>query len=146
MSACNLFPPTLLHSENLHHADEDVDEIELQRDALVDRVLLHQATLSKPGVVENFLHVVESEATEDSQTSVEPDVLRPHECAGGSDRKDERCKTRKRDNSDTREKGTTQIQVLLLLGGCANESDGSHHAHGVQTSACEYTGSEEEHR
>ena len=57
-------PPSLLHGEYLHHSDKDVDEVEFERNALVDRVALHQASLRHPSVGQDLLDVVEREARE----------------------------------------------------------------------------------
>jgi hypothetical protein len=133
----DLLPVVAPHAEDLDHADEDVNEVKLEADTLVDDVTLHVATLGKTGVVQNLLHIIEGEATKDSQSTVQPDALRPHESAGSSGGKDHRSKTGESDDSNTSEEGTTEVQVLLLLSGSTNESNGTHHADSVETSASE---------
>jgi hypothetical protein len=133
----DLLPVVAPHAEDLNHTDEDVDEVELEADTLVDNIALHVSTLSKAGVVQDLLHIIESEATEDSQSTVQPEALRPHQSAGSSGGKDHGSKTRESDDSDTSEEGTTKIQVLLLLSGSTNEGNGAHHADSVETSASE---------
>lgn len=100
---------SLLHGQNLYHADEDVDEVELKRNTLVDRVGLHETTLAHPGVVEDFLYIVKGETAEDSKSTVKPDVLGPHECPGCCGWDDEWRKTRKRDDCDTGQKWSTKV-------------------------------------
>lgn len=53
-----LLPPALLHHQNLHHPDEDVQEVQLKRNALVHWVLLDHALLGQPGMVQHFLDIV----------------------------------------------------------------------------------------
>ena len=57
----------MLHCQDLHQADEDVDEVELERDGLVDHITLHEAALGHAGVVEDLLDVVKGEAAEDGE-------------------------------------------------------------------------------
>lgn len=65
-----LLPPILLHHQYLHHPDEDIEEVQLQANTLVDRVLLDDTPLGQSGVVEHFLHVVQGEATKEGKTSI----------------------------------------------------------------------------
>lgn len=140
-------PPVLLaHAQDLHHTDEDVQEVELEADALVDRVLLDQAPLRHARVVQDLLDVVEGEATEDGQTAVQPDALRPHQRAGCGGGEDEGRETGESDDGDTREQRTTEVHVLLLLSGGADEGDRAHHPDGVETSAGEDRGVHEHQR
>lgn len=53
-----LFPPVLLHAQDLDHADENVNEVELKRDRLIDGVLGDQATLSRACMVQHLLHII----------------------------------------------------------------------------------------
>ena len=133
----DLLPVVASHAKDLDHADEDVDEVKLEADTLVDNVTLHVSTLSKAGVVQNLLDIIESEATEDSQSTVQPDALGPHQSASSSGGKDHGSKTGESDDGNTSEEGTTEVQVLLLLSGSTNESNGAHHADSVKTSAGE---------
>jgi hypothetical protein len=142
----DLLPVVAPHAEDLDHADEDVDEVKLEADTLVDNVTLHVSTLSEAGVVQNLLDIIEGEATEDSQSTVQPDALRPHQCAGSSGGKDHGSETRESDDGNTSEEGTTEVQVLLLLSGSTNESNGTHHADSVKTSASEDSGVHEHQR
>lgn len=64
----SLLSPSLLHCQNLDHANEDVDEVEFKSDGLVNGIASEHAALSEAGVVENLLSVVEGEATEDGET------------------------------------------------------------------------------
>ena len=54
----NLFPPVLAHAQDLYHADEDVDKVQLKRDGLVDGVLGDQAGLSLACMVQHLLNVI----------------------------------------------------------------------------------------
>lgn len=69
----HLFPAVLVHGQNLYHADENVQEVQLKRNALVDRVAYHAASLSHLGVVQNLLHIVQGEAAKDGETTIQPD-------------------------------------------------------------------------
>lgn len=123
----------MLHHQNLDHSDEDVEEVQLKRDALVDGVLLDDAALSETGVVKNLLDVVQSEATKDGETTVQPDVLSKGEGTGSGGGNDERSETRDGDDSSTGQQRSTNVEVLLLLGSSTNEGDGTHHGNSVET-------------
>ena len=77
--------PPISHAQDLDHSDEDVEEVKLKADTLVDDILSHKAGLSKSGVVKDLLDIVECEATENCKTSIQPDVLTPHQtsCSSG---------------------------------------------------------------
>lgn len=90
-----------LHAKDLHHAHKDVDEVKLEADTLIDGVSPDKTSLSETGVVQNPLDIVQSEAAEDSQSTIEPETLRPHQCTGGSGWKNERSQAGKSDNSNT---------------------------------------------
>ena len=99
----NLLPP-LLHGHDLYQAHEDVDEVELKADALVHGVLGSQATLRHACVVEDLLDVVEGEAHEDGETTVEPDVLSPCKGSESSCRQNHGCEAGECDKGHTGEK------------------------------------------
>lgn len=132
-----LLSSVLLHGQDLDHANEDVDEVELKADGLIDGVTLDQAALAKTGVVQDLLNVVEGEATKDDETTVEPDVLSEHESTGGGGGKDQRSKTRESDNSDTSKKRATDVEVLVGLGSGTNKGNAAHKANSVETSTGE---------
>ena len=111
------------HAQNLDHTDEDVDEVQLKADGLVDNVLANQASLGHAGMVKDLLDVVEGETTEDGETTVQPDLLGPHQSAGGSGGEDERSETGESDDGHTSEQRSTQVHVLLLLSGGTDKSD-----------------------
>jgi hypothetical protein len=89
----------LLHCEDLHEPDEDVDHVELEADRLLERVRRDHTRLSELGVVQDLLgavktksaraapaqperHVlVENEAGEDGEATVERDGLSHRESA-----------------------------------------------------------------
>lgn len=127
----------LVGAENLHHADEDVEEVELEGNALVDGVAAHDTTLSQTSMVQNLLDIVEREAAKDSQTTVQPDALGQREGADSSDRQQQRSEARHGDNRSTGQKRAANVQVLLLLSGGANNRQGTHHGDGVETSTGE---------
>ena len=83
-------------------------------------------------MVQHFLHVVQCETTKDGQATVQPEVLRPHQRAGGGGRQDERGEARKCDDGDTGEEGPTEVEILLLLGRRANKGDGAHQTDRVE--------------
>lgn len=133
--SCSLLPPVLLHHEDLDHPDEDVQEVQLKADALVDWILLDVASLCQTSVVQHLLHIVKSEATKDSETTVQPEVLGESESANSGGGKNEGCKAGKTNNYGTSEQGTTDVEVLLLLGGGADNGDGTHDTNGVEAGA-----------
>lgn len=45
-TSSGLLPSVLAHTQDLHHTDEDVDEVQLERDGLVYRILGNKSTLS----------------------------------------------------------------------------------------------------
>lgn len=128
-------PVVLAHAQDLDHTDEDVDEVQLKADTLVDDILANQASLSHASVVEDLLDIIEGETTEDSETTVQPDLLGPHQSAGGSSGEDKRSETGESDNGHTSEQRSTKVHVLLLLSSGTDESNGTHHSSGVKTSA-----------
>lgn len=142
----SLLPPALLHSQDLDHPDEDIDEVQLEVDGLVDGILGHEAALGHAGVVKDLLHIVESEATKDSKTAVQPDVFSPHQCAGSGGGYDHGGKTRKSNDGNTSEQRATEVHVLVGLGGSANERKRAHETSSVETGACENGRVHEEER
>lgn len=97
-------------------------------------------------MVQDLLDVVQGEATEDGKTTVEPDVLGPHEGAGSSGRQDHGSETGESNDGNASKERTTEVEVLLLLGSRADESDGAHHTDRVETSASEQGGVHEHER
>lgn len=97
-------------------------------------------------MVQDLLDVVEGEATEDGQTTVQPDTLRPHQSARSSGRENHGSQTGESDNGDTSKERSTEVHVLFLLGGGTDESDRAHHSNSVETSTSEDSGMEEHHR
>lgn len=157
----SLLPP-LLHAQDLDQPDEDVDKVELEADALLDGVPGDHAALGHAGVVQDLLDVVQGEATKDGQTTVQPEVLSPHQGAGSGGGQDQRGESRERNDGNTGEQGATEVEVLFLLGGGTDEGDGTlirvsggnllksfyayHHSNSVQTSAGEEGRLHEEER
>lgn len=97
-------------------------------------------------MVQDLLDVIEGEAAEDSQATIQPDALGPEQGAGSGGGKDHRSETGESDDGNTGEKRSAEVHVLLLLGGGTNESDGAHHSNGVETSAGKDSRVEEHHR
>ncbi|KKA17376.1 hypothetical protein T310_8777, partial [Rasamsonia emersonii CBS 393.64] len=142
----HLSPVLTLHSQDLDHPDEDVDEVEFQADALIHRVLLDNAPLGETGVVQDPLHIIQGEAAEHGETAVQPDPLRPHQGARSGRRKDQRSEAGEGDESDTGQQRTAQVQVLLLLGRGTDKRDRAHHSHRVETSTSKESGRQEHQR
>ena len=117
----NLLSPVLLHHQNLYHPNEDVQEVQLQANALIDRILWNSSLLSQPSVHQNFLDIIESKTTEDCQSSPQPDVLSESECSDSGGWEDERSESRDSDERNTSKERSTKVQVFLLLSGCTNE-------------------------
>lgn len=136
----SLLSSVLLHGQNLDHANEDVDKVKLKADGLVDGVTLDQAALAETGVVQNLLDVVEGEATEDDETTVEPEVLSEHESTGGGGGKDQRSETGESDNSNTSKKRTTDVKVLVSLGSGTDKGNAAHQTDSVETGTSENGG------
>lgn len=91
----------------------------------------------------DLLGVIERESTEDSQTSVQPEVLSPHQSASSGSWKDKWRKTGECDDCDTGEQRSTDVQVLLLLSSSTDEGNGAHHSNRVESSASEDSRREE---
>lgn len=96
-------------------------------------------------MVEDLLDIVEGEATEDSETTIQPDTLRPEQRPGRGSGENHGSKTGEGDDGDTGEERSTEVHVLFLLGSGADEGDRAHHANGVETSASEDSRMEEHH-
>lgn len=129
----HLLASVLLHHQDLDHSDEDVEEVQLERDALVNGVLLDDAALGQTGVVEDLLDVVQSETTKDGETTVQPDVLGKGQGTDSSSGNDERSETRDGNNGGTGQQRSTNVEVLLLLGSGTDKGDGAHHGDSVKT-------------
>lgn len=132
-STSSLLPAVLLHHQNLHHTDKDVDKVKLKRNALVDSILANDAALGKTGVVQNLLDVVEGEAAKDSETAVQRDALGQGEGADGGDGQQHRREAGGDDDAEASEEGPADVEVLVLLGGGTDDGEGAHHGDGVET-------------
>lgn len=132
-----LLSSVLLHHQDLNHSDKDVEEVELKRDGLVDRITLNHTSLSETGVVEHLLDVVQSEATKDSQTTIQPDTLGEGKSADGSGGDDQGSEARDSNDGGTSQKRTTNVEVLLLLSSGTHDGQSAHHGNSVETSAGE---------
>jgi hypothetical protein len=130
-----LLPP--LHAKNLHHANKNIQKVQLQTNTLIDNILPDHPPLSHASMLQDLLHVVQGEASKDSETTIQPNLLTPHQRAGGGGREHKRCKAGDGHDGDTGQKGTTEVEVFFLFGGGADESDGTHHAERVDTGAGE---------
>ena len=140
-------PPVVVsHGQNLNHTNEDVDKVQLEANGLVNNVLADKAPLRHASVVKDLLNVVESETSEDSKTTIQPDFLRPHQSTGGGRRKDKRRESREGNDSHTGKQRRSQVQVLLLLSCGTNESNRAHHSNSVETSTSEKSGVHEHQR
>lgn len=130
-------PAVLLHHQDLDHADKDVEEVELEGDALVDGVLGEAAGVRQAGVVQHLLHVVQGEAAEDGEAAVQPEVLGEGERAHGRGGQEHGGETGDGDDGGAGEEGTADVQVLLLLSGGTDDGQGAHHGNRVGTGAGE---------
>lgn len=135
----------MLHGQDLNHTDKDVDEVELQANSFVDGISPHETALTHSCVLKHLLDIVEGEATKDGETTIQPNVFSEGQGTSSGGWKDHGSETRKSDDGDTSKEGTTEVEILFLLGGGTNESDGAHHTDSVETSASEDSRSEEEH-
>ena len=86
-------------------------------------------------MVQDLLHVVQGEAAEQRETTIQPDVLGKSQCPNGGGGDDKGSKTRNGDESGTREKRAADVEVLLLLGSGPDEGDSAHHSNGVEAGA-----------
>jgi hypothetical protein len=127
----------LAHAKDLNHADKDVDEVQLQRNSLVDRILWPEPLLSEARVMQHLLHIVQSHSSKYCQASVQPDVFGKHQGARGSRRKNEWGETGESHDSHASQQRPTEVQILVRLGGSTDKGDGAHQASRVQPSACE---------
>lgn len=142
----NLPPVVVSHAQNLDHTDEDVDKVQLEANGLVDDILADKAPLGHASVVKDLLDVVESEASEDGKTTIQPDLLRPHQSTGGGGGKDKRRESREGNDGHTGKQRCSKVQVLLLLSRGTNESNRAHHSNSVETSTSEKSGVHEHQR
>lgn len=136
MASC-LLAVVAAHAQNLDHADEDVDEVQLEANTLVHNITLDNSALGQARVVEDLLDIVEGEATEDGQTTVKPDALRPHQSAGSSGGQNHGSKTGQSNEGHTSKKRATEVEVLLLLGSSTDEGNRAHKTNGVDTGTSE---------
>lgn len=67
-TASSSLPSVARHAQDLHHSDEDVDEVKLETNALVHDISSHSTSLCHSCVVEDLLDIVECETTEDDKT------------------------------------------------------------------------------
>lgn len=102
-----LLPVVALHGQDLHHTDKDVDEVQLQTDALVDYIPANKSSFGHASVVQDLLDVIKGEATEDSKTTVQPDLLGPHQSTCGSGGNNEGSQAGKGNDGHTSEERTT---------------------------------------
>jgi len=72
-------------------------------------------------MAEDLLYIVEREATKYGQTSVQPDVLRPGECADSGGWENQGSEARDSNESNTGKERTSEVEVFLLLSGSTNE-------------------------
>lgn len=94
-------------------------------------------------MMQYLLRIIQREAAEHGQAAVEPDALAPHE---GSDRgggEDEGREAADSDECDAGEEWTAEIEVFFLLGGRADEGEGTHHGGGVEARSGEEGGLQE---
>jgi hypothetical protein len=88
-------------------------------------------------VVQHLLHIVQSEATEYGQSTVQPNVLGEHQGARGCCGKNERGKPGERYDSHASQQRPAEVEILVRLGRGADEGERAHQAGRVQTSARE---------
>lgn len=132
-----LFSPVLVQHQNLHHADENVQKVQLQRDTLVDGIPLDNTSLSQTGVVKHLLYIIQGEAAKDGKTTVQPDVLSESQCPDSGSRDDKRGQTRGGDDGSTGQKRSANVEIFLLLSRSADNRQGTHHGNSVETGAGE---------
>ena len=118
-----LLPVVAPHSEDLHHPDEDIDEVQLQTNTLIHRIPLDQAPFRHSRMVQDFLDIVQRFSPKDPQASPQKNVLTPQERACCRGRENEGGETGDGDKHDTRENRSAEVEVFILLGGSADESD-----------------------
>jgi hypothetical protein len=136
----HLLPPVSLHHQNLHHPHKDIQEVQLQTDTLIDCILSNQTPLSHSSMSQDLLHIIECEATEDGQTTPQPDVLSESQSTSSSGGKDQGSETRYGDESASSKKWSTEVEVFFLLSSGANEGNRSHHGEGVETGTADDSG------
>lgn len=133
---CSGLPASVVaHHQKLNHSDEDVQEIELEGNRLINWIRLNKAALSETSVMQNLLDIVQSEATENGKTTIEPDVLSEGESADSSSWQYEWCKAGNSNDGDTSQKWSTEIEIFVGLSGSSDEGDGAHHSDSVETGA-----------
>lgn len=86
-------------------------------------------------MVQHLLHIVQRKAAEQGQATPQPHVLGEGQRAHGGGGEHEGREAGRHDDGGAGEEGPADVQVLLLLGGRADEGDGAHHGDGVETGA-----------
>ena len=95
-------------------------------------------------MLQYLLHIIQRKPPKHRQPPIKPNPFTPHQSPRSSHREDEGSETGNRDDGDTGEEGRAEVEVFLLLGGCADEGDGTHHGGCVEAGAGEEGGLEEE--
>lgn len=134
-SSSLLLSPSLLHGQYLYHPHENVDEIKLQRNGFVDSILPESSLLRHSRMRQNLLRVVKREPAKHCKSSIQPQVLSPHQRSRGSSGQHQRRQARKCHNRYASKEGTTDVQVLLLLRRGADKGNGTHHSNGIEAGA-----------
>jgi hypothetical protein len=125
-------PPPLLHAKNLHHTDKDIQKVQLQTDTLIDDILADHPPLGHAGMHQDLLNIVEGETAKDGEAAIEPDLLAPHQGAGGGGWQHQGREAGDGHDGDTRQQRAAQVQVFFLLGRRAHKRDGAHHPERVE--------------
>lgn len=82
---------------------------------------------------ENLLDIIESEASENCQSTIKPDIFGKCECSYCGNGKDERGESGDDDDCETCHERSTDVKVFLLFSGSSDERDRSHHCHSIQS-------------
>lgn len=84
---------------------------------------------------QNLLHIIQREASENSQSTPQPDILRNGERSDSGDGKDHGSESGDCDECYACEERAAEVEVFFLLSGRADEGDRTHHGDGVETGA-----------
>lgn len=82
----------------------------------------------------NLLDIIKGEASEDRQTSIQPDVLSESEGSDSSSWKNERGESRNSYECYACKEGSTEVEIFLLLGCSSDKGDRTHHCDCIKTS------------
>ena len=124
----------LLPPKDVQNPDENINKVQLKANTLIDRILLLEAALRQPGIVQNLLHIVQGNAAKHGEPTVHGDSLRRHQ-GSRAEGQDHGREAGEQHNGQPGEERATKVEIFILLGGCTNERYRADYADRVQARA-----------